>query len=58
VVAALTTELLYQKDSYLREFYAYIIEVSGNAVILDKTAFHPTSGGVSVFITICDAHIH
>jgi misacylated tRNA(Ala) deacylase len=54
VVAALTTELLYQKDSYLREFYAYIIEVSGNAVILDKTAFHPTSGGVSVFIT----HIH
>jgi misacylated tRNA(Ala) deacylase len=46
VVAALTTELLYQKDSYLRDFYAYIIEVSGNAVILDKTAFHPTSGGV------------
>jgi misacylated tRNA(Ala) deacylase len=46
VVAALATELLYQKDSYLREFYAYIIEVSGSAVVLDKTAFHPTSGGV------------
>ena len=45
-MAALATELLYQKDSYLREFYAYIIEVSGNAVVLDKTAFHPTSGGV------------
>lgn len=42
----LVTELLYQKDSYLREFYAYVIEVSGSAVILDRTAFHPTSGGV------------
>jgi len=45
-VVGLVTELLYQKDSYLREFYAYVIEVSGNAAVLDRTAFHPTSGGV------------
>jgi misacylated tRNA(Ala) deacylase len=40
------TELLYQRDSYIREFEAVIVEVSSNYVVLDKTAFHPTSGGV------------
>lgn len=40
------TELLYLKDSYLREFEATIIDVTDNYVVLDKTAFHPTSGGV------------
>ncbi|MEM2051185.1 MAG: alanyl-tRNA editing protein AlaX, partial [Thermoproteota archaeon] len=27
-------------DSYLREFDARVIEVSGDNVILDRTAFH------------------
>lgn len=40
------TELLYQKDSYIKEFEAVIVEVSDNYVVLDRTAFHPTSGGV------------
>ncbi len=40
------TELLYQKDSYLREFEAVVVEVADNYVVLDRTAFHPTSGGV------------
>jgi len=41
------TRLLYQFDSYLREFEATVIEVSAEGVILDQTAFHPTSGGVA-----------
>ncbi len=40
------TKLLYQEDSYLREFDATVIEVSGNEVILDRTAFHDGTGGV------------
>ncbi|MGQ9780682.1 MAG: alanyl-tRNA editing protein AlaXM [Nitrososphaeria archaeon] len=40
------TELLYQKDSYLREFEATIIFVEGNNIVLDRTAFHPITGGV------------
>lgn len=41
------TELLYQKDSYLKEFEGEIIEVNheDKTVILDKTAFYPTGGG-------------
>ncbi|MCS7099925.1 MAG: alanyl-tRNA editing protein AlaXM [Sulfolobales archaeon] len=42
----MTTELLYLKDSYLREFEAVVVEVADNYVVLDRTAFHPTSGGV------------
>lgn len=41
------TELLYQRDSYVKEFEARVVEVLGNAVILDRTAFHPRSGGVA-----------
>jgi len=41
------TRLLYQFDSYLREFEATVIEVSAEGVALDQTAFHPTSGGVA-----------
>jgi len=41
------TRLLYQFDSYLKEFEATVIEVSAEGVILDQTAFHPTSGGVA-----------
>ncbi|MDY6877851.1 MAG: alanyl-tRNA editing protein [Chloroflexota bacterium] len=39
------TELLYQTDSYLREFNAVVTEVVGNGVVLDRTAFYPGGGG-------------
>ena len=39
------TELLYQTDSYLREFDATVTVVEGNAVALDRTAFYPGGGG-------------
>jgi misacylated tRNA(Ala) deacylase len=38
--------LLYLHDSYLKEFAAKVESVSGNAVLLDQTAFHPLTGGV------------
>jgi len=34
-------ELLYQKDSYIREFDAEVVRIDGNKVFLDRTAFHP-----------------
>ena len=41
------TDLLYQTDSYLREFDAVITSVleDAHAVILDRTAFYPGGGG-------------
>jgi misacylated tRNA(Ala) deacylase len=41
------TGLLYQTDSYLREFEAEVIaqEAELNAIILNKTAFYPGGGG-------------
>ncbi len=39
------TELLYQTDSYLREFDAVVTGVEGQAVVLDRTAFYPGGGG-------------
>jgi len=39
------TELLYQTDSYLREFDATVTAVEGNAVALDRSAFYPGGGG-------------
>lgn len=41
------TELLYQRDSYLKEFDATItaIDEDNNAIILDQTAFYPGGGG-------------
>lgn len=41
------TELLYQTDSYLQEFDAYISAVQAElrAVTLDRTAFYPGGGG-------------
>jgi len=41
------TELLYLKDSYLKEFDASIAEVleAQNAIVLDKTAFYVQGGG-------------
>ena len=43
------TERLYYTDPYLREFDAAIVERTAHdgrpAVVLDRTAFYPTSGG-------------
>ena len=39
------TKLLYQTNSYLREFDATVTAVEGNAVALDQTAFYPGGGG-------------
>ena len=41
------TALLYQTDSYLREFTATVsaIDAANNAVALDQTAFYPGGGG-------------
>jgi misacylated tRNA(Ala) deacylase len=46
VKLSLATKLLYLYDSYLKEFEAKVESVSGNAVILDQSAFHPLTGGV------------
>jgi len=41
------TELLYQTDSYLKEFDAAVtgVDSDARAVVLDKTAFYPGGGG-------------
>jgi misacylated tRNA(Ala) deacylase len=39
------TELLYQMDSYLREFEAHVAESLGDGVVLDRTAFFAGGGG-------------
>ncbi|OQX84425.1 Ala-tRNA(Pro) hydrolase [candidate division KSB1 bacterium 4484_87] len=41
------TELIYQTDSYAKEFDAKVIALDAeqNAIILDKTAFYPGGGG-------------
>mgnify|MGYP005840762897 CR=1 FL=1 len=39
------TELLYQTDSYLKEFEARVTAVDGKRVALDRTAFYPAGGG-------------
>jgi misacylated tRNA(Ala) deacylase len=41
------TELIYQADSYVKEFAATVTGVNAerNAVILDRTAFYPGGGG-------------
>ena len=39
------TELLYQRDSYLREATATVVAVDGDAVALDRTIFFPGGGG-------------
>jgi len=44
--APLATKLLYLYDSYLKEFEAKVESISGNAAILDQSAFHPLTGGV------------
>lgn len=39
------TEKLYFEDYKLLEFRAQVLKITGKNVILDKTAFYPTSGG-------------
>jgi alanyl-tRNA synthetase len=39
------TDRLYYTDAYLRTFDASVVRVDGTRVILDRTAFYPTSGG-------------
>ncbi len=39
------TLLLFQEDSYLKEFHAKVVKVLDNGVILDRTAFHPRPSG-------------
>jgi misacylated tRNA(Ala) deacylase len=39
------TELLYLKDSYMKDFEATVVNVEGKNVFLNKTAFYPESGG-------------
>jgi misacylated tRNA(Ala) deacylase len=40
------TDLLYLKESYLRDFDATVAEVTDDgAVVLDRSAFYPTGGG-------------
>ncbi|HET9166336.1 MAG TPA: alanine--tRNA ligase-related protein, partial [Candidatus Angelobacter sp.] len=44
-----STERLYYHDSFLFDFDARVIEALGHsgrtAIVLDRTAFYPTSGG-------------
>ena len=40
------SERLYQRDSYLKAFDARVTEVRPDGVVLDRTAFFPTGGGV------------
>jgi len=40
------TERLYQQDMTLRQFSAEVLDVWGNQVLLDRTAFFPRGGGV------------
>jgi Ser-tRNA(Ala) deacylase AlaX len=39
------TKLLFEKDNYLKHFYATVIKSGPKFVILDKTAFYPEGGG-------------
>ena len=41
----MTTALLYQTDSYLKEFEATVVAVEGAQVALDRTVFYPGGGG-------------
>lgn len=42
------TELLCAWDAYLQEFDASVVERRDGAVVLDRTTFYPTDGGVHV----------
>ena len=40
------TELIFQKDAYVKEFDAKIVRITDKGVILDRTAFNPRAGGL------------
>lgn len=40
------TDRLYQRDSYLKSFDARVTHAAPDGVVLDRTAFFPTGGGV------------
>jgi len=40
------TELLYMKDSYVKDFEATVIDAKDKIIVLDRTAFYPMGGGV------------
>jgi Ser-tRNA(Ala) deacylase AlaX len=40
------TDRLYQQDSYLTTFQARVVAVDAEGVMLDRTAFFPSGGGV------------
>lgn len=40
------TELVYQRDSYLREVDAIVTRVEGASIFLNRTIFHPRTGGL------------
>lgn len=39
------TEEIFLKDSYLKEFEARVVQLSGREVVLERTAFYPGGGG-------------
>lgn len=39
------TKALYLDDSYVKEFDAAVVKADGKFIVLDKTAFYPSSGG-------------
>ncbi len=39
------TYRLFWEDPYMKEFYAKVLNIEGNKVILDQTCFYATSGG-------------
>jgi alanyl-tRNA synthetase len=52
------TERLYYTDPRLVEFTAQVMEVAGERVYLDRTAFYPTSGGQQFDVgTLGDARV-
>lgn len=47
---------IYRDDSYQKVFTAKVIKISGEGVVLDRTVFHPESGGVATdtgFLRCC-----
>ena len=53
------TDLLYQTDSYVREFEARVVTVdpAGSRVALDRTAFYPGGGGQPNDLGVLRLHV-